>query len=483
MPASNYEDGIGRGAYMRFFGRKKREKGVMRFVPAWLKARFDAAQTTKDNVRHWAAAEFLSADAEADSSVRKILRTRSRYEVQNNSYARGIVSTLANDTVGTGPRLQMLFEDEKLNHKIEHDFTVWAKRVRLADKLRTLRMARCQDGEAFAILAQNPNLRLNVLLDIQLIEADRVTDDELNCDGSSVDGITFDRYGNPQSYKVLKYHPGGTDNLGTEYMTVKAADMIHYFREDRPEQHRGIPEITSALPLFAHLRRFTLAVVSAAEAAADFAGVLYTDAPANGEADAVEAMDTIQLERNMLLTMPGGWKMSQVDPKQPVTTYGEFKHEILNEISRCLNIPFNIAAGNSSGYNYASGRLDHQTYYKSLRVDRSQIETNILDRILDRFLAEWRLVNKCELKDCDCRHVWFWDGQEHVDPLKEANAQRVRLESKTTTLASEYARQGKDWESELRQIAKEQKLMNELGIVSLEAPVPQTKEDEEDETE
>ena len=298
-----------------------------------------------------------------------------------------------------------------------------------------------------------------------------------------MDGITFDRYGNPQSYKVLKYHPGGTDNFGTEYMTVKAADMIHYFREDRPEQHRGIPEITSALPLFAHLRRFTLAVVSAAEAAADFAGVLYTDAPANGEADAVEAMDTIQLERNMLLTMPGGWKMSQVDPKQPVTTYGEFKHEILNEISRCLNIPFNIAAGNSSGYNYASGRLDHQTYYKSLRVDRSQIETNILDRILDRFLAEWRLVNKCELKDCDCRHVWFWDGQEHVDPLKEANAQRVRLESKTTTLASEYARQGKDWESELRQIAKEQKLMNELGIVSLEAPVPQTKEDEEDETE
>ena len=223
--------------------------------------------------------------------------------------------------------------------------------------------------------------------------------------------------------------------------------------------------------------------MSAAEAAADFAGVLYTDAPANGEADAVEAMDTIQLERNMLLTMPGGWKMSQVDPKQPVTTYGEFKHEILNEISRCLNIPFNIAAGNSSGYNYASGRLDHQTYYKSLKVDRSQIEMNVLDRILERFLAEWRLVRKVSLDDCDCSHVWFWDGQEHVDPLKEANAQRVRLESRTTSLASEYARQGKDWETELRQIAKEQKLMDELGIVAEDVAKPQTKEDEEDENE
>ncbi len=183
----------------------------------------------------------------------------------------------------------MLFDKEELNHEIEHDFAVWAKRVRLASKLRTMRMARCQDGEAFIILAQNPDLRSDVKLDIQLVEADRVTDYELQSDGSSVDGITFDRFGNPKTYKVLKNHPGGTQSFGTEAMIVKAENMIHCFRQDRPEQHRGIPEITSALPLFAHLRRFTLAVVSAAEAAADFAGVLYTDAPANGEAETVEA--------------------------------------------------------------------------------------------------------------------------------------------------------------------------------------------------
>jgi capsid protein len=296
-----------------------------------------------------------------------------------------------------------------------------------------------------------------------------------------VDGIEFDAFGNPVSYRVLKAHPGGTDSFNTEFLTVRAEDMIHVFRQDRPEQHRGIPEITAALPLFAHLRRFTLAVVSAAEAAADFAGILYTDAPANGEADSVEAMDTIQLERNMLLTMPGGWKMSQVDPKQPVTTYGEFKHEILNEISRCLNIPYNIAAGNSSGYNYASGRLDHQTYYKSLKVDRAFMEEAVLDRILERWLREWALANRMALDMCDCRHTWFWDGHEHVDPSKEATAQEKRLKNHTTTLASEYAKQGKDWESELRQCAKEKELMDELGLtVEVAAPSEQGKEDDED---
>ncbi len=35
--------------------------------------------------------------------------------------------------------------------------------------------------------------------------------------------------------------------------------------------------------------------------------------------------------------------------EQPATTYAEFKREILNEIARCLNMPFNVAAGNSSG--------------------------------------------------------------------------------------------------------------------------------------
>ena len=450
-----------------------------RFV-SWMRARFDAAQTTKDNAKHWGAAEFLSADAEADSNVRKILRTRARYEVQNNSYARGIVKTLAEDTIGTGPRLQMLLDDEETNRKIEHDFQVWAKKTHLPSKLRTIRMARCQDGEAFILLARNPMLKTNVTLDMQLIEADRVTDDELTVDPNCIDGVTFDQFGNPMSYKVLKKHPGGRDAFDMEFVTIKAENMIHVFRQDRPEQHRGIPEITAALPLFAHLRRFTLAVVSAAEAAADFAGILYTDAPANGEADSVEAMDTIQLERNMLLTMPGGWKMSQVDPKQPVTTYGEFKHEILNEIARCLSMPYNIAAGNSSGYNYASGRLDHQTYYKSLKVDRAFMEAEILDRVFDAWMREWSLATSTEIDACNCLHTWFWDGHEHVDPSKEATAQEKRLSNRTTTLASEYARLGKDWETELRQIAKERRLMKDLGIDDAERKDDPENEGEED---
>lgn len=259
-------------------------------APKVIRGRFDAAQTNRDNARHWASVDSLSADAEASPDVRRTLRVRARYEVANNAYAKGIVQTLANDSVGTGPRLQALSENEALNRRLEAGFAAWCKAIGFAGKLRTARITRCQDGEAFILLAQNPRVTGEVKLDLQLIEADRVADDHFSADTMCVDGITFDRFGNPVRYRVLRQHPSSGHWEASEATWVPAGHRAHVFRADRPGLHRGIPEITPALPLFAQLRRFTLAALSAAEAAADFAGVLYTDAPANGEADAVGAM-------------------------------------------------------------------------------------------------------------------------------------------------------------------------------------------------
>ena len=443
-----------------------------------VRARYDAAMTSDDNRRHWSNADGLSANAANTPAIRRILRNRARYEVANNSYARGIVLTLANDVVGTGPRLQLQTEDGPANRRIEREFAAWAKAIGLAEKLRTMRAARATDGESFALLTSNRKLATPIQLDLKLIEADQVTTpDFTGLLPFAVDGIVFDEAGNPVVYHVLNRHPGDAAVwLISDYEAIPASAVIHWYRSDRPGQSRGIPDIMPALPLFAQLRRFTLAVLAAAETAADFAGILYTDAPANGEADAAEPFEPIELEKRALVTMPGGWKMSQMQAEQPATTYAEFKHEILNEIARCLNLPFNVAAGNSSGYNYASGRLDHQTYFKSLRVDQSHLERVVLDRVLAAWLDEAVLIPGLLPAGlgpiADWPHQWFWDGQEHVDPAKEATAQATRLANNTTTLAYEYARQGRDWEDALNQRAKEIALMNQLGLPF--APAAQT---------
>jgi capsid protein len=223
-------------------------------VPLRVHGRYDAAATTEENRRHWANADLLSANTANSPEVRRVLRSRARYEVANNSYARGIVLTLANDCIGTGPRLQMVTEDAEANRVVEQEFIGWAEAVGLAEKLRTLRMARAQDGEGFLMLVANSKVDSPVKLDLRLVEADQVAtpDVERRSDlGNAIDGVVFDAYGNPVEYHLLKSHPGdGGAKLAMEYDPVPAASMIHCFRMDRPGQNRGIPEITPALPLF-----------------------------------------------------------------------------------------------------------------------------------------------------------------------------------------------------------------------------------------
>lgn len=447
---------------------------------------YDAAQTSVENRRHWAAADGLSAQAAHNPSVLKLLRTRSRYEVANNSYARGLVDTIANYVVGTGPRLQMLTSSDDLNLKVESLWIKWAKETGFAQKLRTMRVSQCESGEVFGLLANNPILKNPIKLDVKVIEADQCTSPMMGYDplGREVDGIKFDDFGNPSTYTLMKRHPGDMYFLPQDFIEVQAKDITHLFRPTRPGQARGVPELTPALALFAYLRRYTLAVLNAAEQAALITGIIHTDASASAEdADQVDAFEPSQIDRGTLLTMPFGWKVNQLKAEQPTTVYGDFKDQILNEIARCLNVPFNIAACNSSSYNYASGRLDHQAFFRFLEISRDEIVHRVLEKIFAAWIEEAVVAGELpsSMLAEDTTHQWFWDGFEHVDPSKEATAQQTRLQNHTTTYAAEFAKQGLDWREQLKQRAVEVKMLKEFGI-EIEPKEPQAAEtDESDE--
>lgn len=445
-----------------------------------VKALFDSAQTTQENVHHWAWADNMSAKAANSLAVRKTLRVRSRYEVQNNSYAQGIVQTLANDTIGTGPRLQMEADDDGLNRDIEAAWNAWSKATDLGGKLWTMRHSQVTDGEAFGLFTTNPAIDGPVQLDLKPLEADQVTDPYLSpVDPYAVDGIVFDTSMNPIEYHMLRYHPGDQVQLGYIIERVPASQMVHWYRSTRPGQYRGIPDIAPALPLFAQLRRYTLAVLAAAETAADFTAVLSSEAPADA-ADEGEPFDLIDIERRMMMTLPAGYKLSQFKAEQPTTTYGDFKGQILREIGRCLNMPYNVVAGDSSGYNYSSGRLDHLVYHKALRIDRRHAERAILDRLFAAWLQEFSIATGLRLDAAP--HRWFWDSWGHIDPATEAKAAEKLLANNLSTLAEECAKDGRDWEAVLKQRAREVELQKQLGLVAVATPpkpdAPQPQDDE-----
>jgi capsid protein len=166
----------------------------------------------------------------------------------------------------------------------------------------------------------------------------------------------------------------------------------------------------------------------------------------------------------MMKALPFGWDFRQLRAEQPTTTYPDFKHEIINEIARCMGVPYNIAALNSSDYNYASGRLDHQSYFRSISVEQANIEISVLDRIYEIWSMEYALLRGLDAMSF-VRHGWHWDGFEEIDPKKAAEAREIELLNDMTTYADIYGRKGQDWEEKLTQRAAEKKLMNDLGLV------------------
>ena len=472
-----------------------------------LNARFDAAQTTTENSKQWSWADALSADSAANPAVRTTLRNRARYETANNSYLRGITNFICNDIIGGSIRLvvktneggsasrskyakkNLMTRDEAWF--IEGEFQDWLDATGALSKLRTMVAGETCDGESFAMLGTNRRLETQVKLDFspfetEMCQAAYIGGDERN----EVDGITYDQWGNPNTYRILKEHPGSNNsfyyNDANEY---SYKNIIHYYKVDRAGQRRGIPRITASLPLFAQLRRFTLSVLAAAETAADFAAILHTNSAYEEGTATAAPFDIVDIERRMMQVLPEGWDMRQFKAEQPVSTYAEFVRTLLREINRPLDVPMNVALGDSSGYNFASGKLDWQIWEKARSVRRVEIVQQVIDPLFNAWKTEAILIEgyfpqSLRNVSVDWAHTYLFTGDKHQDPQKEAKAQETRLANKTTTLASEYGAEGKDWEEQLVQIAREKAKKLELGLVDDDlADDPADEEADEEEAE
>ena len=498
------------------------------FVPSWLpqpvpptskplrtsatprlRATYDAAGVTaKENREHWAWAGSLSANALNDPVTRQRLRDRARYECRNNGYAKGLVSTLAQDLVGTGPRLVLTFREgtpggssdvRSLARLVERDWRAWCEAVDLADRLRVMHESRVRDGDCFALLTDNDAVPHPVKLDVQLVESDQV-DTPLGKvgDRAVVDGVELDRRGNAVAYFVSREHPGDRlpgFGLGTDFVRVPAGNVLHWFRPDRPGQARGVSELAPSLSLFAHLRRYTLATVLAAEFAATAAGVMKTDLPPPEDADPITVAQgqEIPLAPGSLLTLASGWDATQLKAEHPTTTYGEFKHELIAEMGRPANAPRNLTSGDSSQFNFASGRLDHLPYQRGVWLERRRLGV-VLRKLFAAWWAEYTQIPESEGGApqgvpplAGAVIDWQWDGFASLDPVKETAAVESRLNLMLTTLAEECAAEGKDWEENLEQWFKEAARKKELaakygvelaGPTAKPAPPPRAESDE-----
>lgn len=415
-----------------------------------VRARYDAAQLNDHNSAHWSMADARSARAALNPGVRKRIRQNSRYEIDNNSWLSGMVDTLADHTIGTGPRLLILHPNIAACLRVQAAWTKWAKKAQFCEKLHTLKTAWGRDGDVLALKIQNKKL-WPFQFDFRLIETDQCSNPYMSyVDPWIDDGIQLDKNGIPEAYFILHHHPGDPrlfNGFGTQMGEWHdASDVLHYFHAKRPGQVRGVAPLAASLELAPILRRTTRAAIKSCETAASHASVIKTTASGVEVAASPQDFAAVEFEHGMQTILPEGWEIQQLESVHPNSNYEMMVKWIVNEIARPFSMPLNIALCNSSGYNYSSGQLDHLTYHKAIEIDQALIETKILDSLFESWWNDARFAVKGideGLPDLDeLQWQWCWDARPVIDESTDASASTERLKSGQSTLPLEWQKRG-----------------------------------------
>ena len=450
-----------------------------------LSASYDVIQRWDEN-DHWTFATSQSASRLDTPEVLQRLRNAARYEFRNNSYARSVVLKQANEVLGTGPKLQiepLSISDRSMKaadrlEKFWND--EYCPEIKFNDRLRVGLIERPVGGEVFSVFRRNDGIT-TVPVDFENYEGDQFQTpyylwDEIyrNREYPPVDGIVFDTKGNVEEYYRLRYHPNGlypwSIHIG-EVDRIRPEFVCHLFRKERPSQYRGVTELAPCLELFAKLRRYTDATIETAERQARIVGRIKTNASPEVCADVWDEPVEFDIFGGQFMNMPDGWDAEAFSATQPVSGYAEFKREILHEIFAAFLMPWNVASGDSSDYNFASGRLDYIIFYHIVDIIRDQLETDLLNRFFKFWFEYAMLIPGVVPTGLGAfRFQWFWDEREPIDVNKQAQADKTYDEIGRLNVPRFYRRQGMSWRDGIdQQLLVEQyekKRRIELGLAS-----------------
>ena len=456
------------------------------------RASYDGANTNRHNSNHWLNAGSTDADSALISELHT-LRDRCRHEQRNNPYALALARKHANYVVGQGPTLQVEIDDEKLSDRIESDWASWCDICDFRGEQSFNEMLHLgvrdlyPSGEYFRTFNRERVAR-GVGLRLLCLEADRVsTPWQWAGQPQYRDGIEVDpNTGKKVKYWVSKWHPGNTSIASSavssnDFNTFAPSELIHFYIVDRPEQTRGTPLLAPVLEIFAKMRRWDEATIAAAERAALFGVIMVTNSDMMlGDNPSVLDPEEWEIEAGMGVVAPPGYDMKQIQPTHPGPQYEAFKKAKLTDYGAAVDMPYNVLANDSSGHNYASGRLDWQGLVRSVKVMRSWIERRDLGKVFSTWWSEYRNSSRdAQRLPATVPITWQWPGFEHVDPQKEADAAATRLENNLMTYAEYYAEHGDDWRAKFRQKAKEKAFAKEVGL-HLGKEIPEPAEPEAD---
>ena len=492
----------------------------------------------KKSLQGWRA---LGTDADTDivDSI-KTLRARSRDLYMGSPIATGALKTVRTNVIGSGLALSAkidaaylgLTEEQALEIKrtIEREWSLWAethecdaeRRLNFYQLQSLVTLSAIMSGDVFVIMPIIKRKGSVYDLRIGLIEADRVCNpDNLlpQDDANILGGVEVGEYGEPIAYWVCNQNPNSAPRnmkqMQKEWKRVYAfgqktgrRNILHIMADvERPAQRRGVPMLAPVIESLKQLGRYSDAELMAAVISAMFTVFVKVNSPSTtlgnamgggmpfgpgfGQEQEAKKDDDLELGNGMINYLEQGEEIQIADPKRPNVAFDGFVSACCRHIGTALEIPYEVLLKNFQS-SYSASRAALLEFWKMIRMHREWVISSFCQPIYEEWLTEAVLKGRVQapgffddpaIKAAWCGAEWFGDCQGQLDPLKEVNAAKIRVEEGFSTRSRETAEfTGMKFEDVHEIRKREEAMRKEAGLVpGAVQPAPVPAENGEDE--
>lgn len=497
---SLYGSGKGYGKYGASFARKS--------LLGWITSGTNADDDIVDNI--------------------ETLRNRSRDLYMGAPLATGALKTMRTNIVGSGlalnPQIDAEFlgltEDEARTWEkaVTREWKLWAETVECDAERRQnfyqlqslVLLSALMSGDVFVTMPVVRRGGSVYDLRIGLIEADRVCNPqgEIANGRNVLGGVEIGQYGETVAYWVAKYNPGSFPKLvgisdKQEWTRIHAfgkdtgrRNVLHIMADvERPAQRRGVPLLAPVIESLKQLSRYSEAELMAAVVAGMFTVFIKSNSPSTplGQMfDPASHLDhdpnSYELGNGAIVGLEEGEEVQIANPGRPNTAFDGFVIAISRQIGAALEIPYELLVKSFTA-SYSAARASLLEAWKMFRMRREWLIGGFCKPVYEEWLTEAVLKGRIKaegfltdpaIRAAWCGAEWYGDAQGQLDPLKEANAAKVRVEEGFSTREREAAElTGMEWETIHAVRKREEELRRNDGLVQAPITVPNNSEEVE----
>lgn len=438
-----------------------------------LERNYDAAGHDRLNA-NW---RVLNESAEmTDRFGRDVVRARARDLERNSDIMNSVTGAYKRNVFGAGYRLRANCGSEELNTQIEKLWKLWCKKQN-CDVTGTqsfnamMRMAvqrKKVDGGMLFLKRYTPDGL--VPFKLQALEVDELDTSSMvpRGKGKVVGGIEYNASNRPIGFFIKQYSIDGIDMANPIY--IEAKDVIFFYSKHRPSQIREISDMTPTITRIRDANEFMRAVSVKERILACLSVFIKRELPQSGigngfpgrgaeNATAGERYQGKTLTPGMIQYLNPGDEAQAVVPSGQATDATAYIKQEIRLVGAGQGLSYETTSRDMSESNYSSARQgmieDDQTY-----AEDKELLLEVMDEIYESFVISLVLAGKVNIKDfwdhkeTYLDHSWIQAPKRWIDPLKEANANRIALNTGQKTWADLASENGKDWREQIDELAE-----------------------------